>query len=236
MPTIVEVLERCPEETPQWLQAEQPTFSRREFFKGRTVYYPCSGYDGQPVKLCAKARAAHAFVYVDSGLGLCGIVERVGDTQGRFQRYEAPFLGYALETQASVPEAPFLAGDFGPPPTAWLAVLRRKDEYDEAHGPTRLALLFVRGDGVATFRALYCTKGCQTAPYLVVTQNADRLNLGRHGRLERLALHADQRPKYLLVARNTTAPWSGYEDSGAPPETGGANRQPRRLFEVSAEP
>ena len=67
MPTIIDILRQDPEPLPDWLRAGPASFDRNEFFGSRTVYYPGSGGDGQPVRLCALSHAAHAFVYVDHG-------------------------------------------------------------------------------------------------------------------------------------------------------------------------
>ena len=50
---IITVLQRNPEPLPEWLREASPRFDRTNFFRSRTVYYPGSGSDGQPVKLCA---------------------------------------------------------------------------------------------------------------------------------------------------------------------------------------
>ena len=83
-------------------------------------------------------------------------------------------------------------------------------------------MLFIGGDGVATFDALYCRRDGTPPPYLVVAQNHQviRLELGRGGSLERKTIEANQRPRYLLVAENT-CPWSDYEDTGVAWEPGG---------------
>ena len=64
VPTIiVDILSEKPERLPKWLAGDSPpTFDRETFFDSRTVYYPGSGNDGQPVKFCALSRAAHTFV------------------------------------------------------------------------------------------------------------------------------------------------------------------------------
>ena len=56
--SLVGTLHQCPEPCPDWLHQLRPTFDRSAFFSSRTVYYPGSGDDGQPVKLCAQAHAA----------------------------------------------------------------------------------------------------------------------------------------------------------------------------------
>lgn len=215
--SIVDVLAQSPEEVPTWLLDPNPSFSQREFFNARTVYYPGSGCDGQPVKLCAKAHAAHTFVYVDYGVERQDIARWVRDPEVGFRGYGAMLDEKPVEFASATP-------------SAWLAVLHGKEGCNADHGPERLAVLFVGGDGAATFDALYCQGDGTPAPYLFVAQNHGGIpDFGKRGLLARLATEADQRPRYLLVACNTD-PWAGYLDVGAEREAGGARGHPRRLF------
>ena len=83
--SLVATLQQCPESPPQWLQQPSPTFDRASFFGSRTVFYPGSGDDGQPVKVCARAHAAHAFIYVDYGVSQ----KKAGKTPARSERPRA---------------------------------------------------------------------------------------------------------------------------------------------------
>ena len=118
-------------------------------------------------------------------------------------------------------------------PFSLFVVLRRKDELDDTHGPARLAMLFVGGDGFATFDALSCQDDGTQAPFLVVVQdhgfggNYARFDEG--GPLARIAQRCNVLPKWLLVGRSSTA-WAGFRDTGAVPECGGMHHTPRRLF------
>ena len=95
LPTIVDVLRLNPEKLPQWLPTDGPVrFERQTFFASRTVFYPGSGGDRQPVKLCALSRAVHSFVYVDQGVDQHAIPERPYDAELGCQ-------GYPLATSAT---------------------------------------------------------------------------------------------------------------------------------------
>ena len=163
--TLVEALQRCREPCPNWLENSRPAVDRSTFFSSRTVYYPGFGDDGQPVKLCAKARAAHAFVYVDHGVSKETIQDRL--------RWigSAGFRGYSVEHEEEVSESALRPGgwtrhvkmselraDFNHFPDvipyALFVVLKRDDDHDESHGPERLAIVFIGGDGYATYDAL----------------------------------------------------------------------------------
>ena len=56
-------------------------------------------------------------------------------------------------------------------PFGLLVVLRRDAEHDDAHGPERFAVLFIGGDGHATYDALLCQNDGTPAPYMVVVQD-----------------------------------------------------------------
>ena len=240
MPTMIDYLSREPEPFPEWLRTGPRKFDRSEFFSIRTLYYPGSGDDGQPVRLCAHAHAAHAFVYVDYGVSQEDISKKVCHP-------DEGFRGYTVELWKSLRPADLWPGGWTPhvdasratnfataDPYALFLVLKRKDDegYDDTHGPERLAGLFVGGDGYAIFDALYCQSDGTPPPFLVVVQdhgfggNWDRFGLG--GELERIARKYNALPKQLLVGKNSRQ-WKGYHDVGAIPEPGGQHGHLRRL-------
>lgn len=235
MPSIVEMLNENPECLPRWLHSRPTSFNRTDFFGSRTVYYPGSGDDGQPVSFCSRSHAAHSFIYVDYLMPK----NNPGD-------YD--FLGYDIDNIVELDEV-----DLGGPdgwmnvnpedctdpiePYASFLVLRRQDSKDESHGPKRLAILFVGADGFDTFEALYCQNdGIPTpAPYMIVAQdhafghNHDNFSQGE--KLQRLASENEKEPQFLLVGvGNNTIPWENYIDAGADPEHGGANNTIRKLY------
>ncbi len=244
--SIIDFLSENPEPNPEWLRAGPRKFDRTEFFSMRTLYYPGFGDDGQPVRLCARAHAAHAFVYVDYGVSQKVISDKVYDSKQGFK-------GYKVETEKSLREGDLRPNGWNPhvdpskvtgthanfataDPYAWFVVLRRKDceGYDGTHGPQRLAGLFVGGDGIATYDALFCQDDGTPAPFLVVVQdhgsggNWDKF--GRGGKLEQIARKCEALPEHLLVGENTK-PWKGYiECEGAVPEPGGQHGHLRQLY------
>ena len=121
-------------------------------------------------------------------------------------------------------------------PFGLYVVLKRDEDHDDSHGPERFAVLFVGGDGHATYDALYCQDDGTPPPFLLVVQdhgfggNYDRF--GADGRLEKIARRCDVYPEWLLVGArgDSYEPWAGYWDSGAGPEPGGMRGIPRRLF------
>lgn len=243
--TVVDVLGRDPEPLPEWLSNDNPPqFNRDNFFGSRTVYYPGYGNDGQPVELCNRSHAAHTFIYVDHEVGRDTLAERLRDQrQG--------FLGYKVAHQEELSEdalrpggwTQHLAADeahrFDPSrqglatPFGWFVVLDRQPGRGEDHGPERFAILFIGGDGYASYDALYCQGDGTPPPFLVVIQdhgfggNPDRF--GRDGLLERIARRQGVLPGYLVVGEPSTE-WRGFADTKALPEPGGMYATARRLF------
>lgn len=244
-PTIVNVLGHNPEPLPEWLANDNPPrFDRDNFFGSRTVYYPGYGDDGQPVELCNRSHAAHTFAYVDHGVGRDTLAQRLRDRRQRFLGFEVvhqeDLSGHALrpggwtqhvtadEARRLEPFRESLAKPFG-----WFVVLDRQPGRGDDHGPERFAILFIGGDGYASYDALYCQEDGTPPPFLVVIQdhgfsgNADRFE--RDGLLERIARRQGVLPEYLLVGEPSTE-WRDFADSGALPELGGMYAGARRLF------
>ena len=244
-PTIVDILSRDQEQFPEWLASDSlPTFDRKTFFASRTVYYPGSGCDGHPVKLCALSHAAHTFLFVDQGVEWEKIVECLEDRKKGFRGYETLFRQRITEdalrpggwsphvSEQEVSNSGLFVSDFAAA-FGLFVVLERKDDCGEDHGPWRLAILFIGGDGFASYDALYCQEDGTLPPYLVVVQdhgsggNFDRFDKG--GLLERIARRCSVRPEFLLVGENSTR-WTGYKDTGARPDPGGCPAHQRHLF------
>ena len=252
MPTLVEALQEYAEPLPEWLDGDgNPAFDRQRFFSSRTVYYPGWGDDGHPVKLCAESRAAHAFVYVDYRVSEEQVMARVNHPERGFRGYEVTHTEH-IEEETLRPGgwAPRLAPDeimnanafrnSFVTPFARFYGLTRKAGYGGDHGPRRLAVLFVGGDGFATYDALYCQRDGTRAPFMILAQDhgfggnwasfgRDGVPGHRAGLLERLAERCGVWPDLLLVADNTE-PWRSYNDVGAEADRGGMHAHPRKLF------
>lgn len=246
--SLVATLQQCPEPLPQWLRQPSPEFDRASLFGSRTVFYPGSGDDGQPVKVCARAHAAHAFIYVDYGVSQRTLEERLHGLEGQGLR------GYRVVREQPVVEAVLRPGGWTPhvdpaklrkdvhrfasvTPFAFFVVLSRDADHGPDHGPERLAMLFIGGDGHATYDALYGQNDGTPPPFLVVIQDygfgGNYARFGAGGLLERIAHECDVKPLWLLVGRKGSSryePWTGYRDAGVPGEPGGMHAIPRRLF------
>ena len=242
--TIVEYLNQNTEPLPQWLQQSKPRFNRESFFNSRTVYYPGSDNDGEPVRICAQSHAAHSFIYVDYDVSIEEIRERV---QGIVA--SEGFKGYSDEETEKVEESDLTPSGWKPhlahyelqdinkqpaiKPFGLFVPLVRDKDLGEEHGPERLAILFIGGEGIATFDALYCQEHETPSPFLVVDENHRYANgstkFGADSPLDKLTNRTGTCPYYLLVEERST-PWGGYENTGAEPEVWGITQTKRSLF------
>ena len=245
MPTIAEVLRRDPEPLPVWLASKSPpNFDRETFFGSRTVYYPGSYDDWHPVKFCSISHSAHCFIYVDQEFSCKTIPSKI------LKDRKHGLKGYAITHDERISTDALRLGGWTRSVTAdeggdapcyrngleepflWFVALDRQGD-GEGGGPQRLAILFIGGDGFASYDALYCQTDGTLPPFLAVIQdhgfggNFD--SFGQHGLLERIARKSSVLPKYLLVAKNSK-PWGGYSDTQATAEPGGSAAHPRSLF------
>lgn len=216
------------EPVPQWLADFDPDrgFDSQAFFVSRIVYYPGSGTDGQPVQLFASTHSAHAFIYADYGVTEERIRSELHDARRGFRGYSIlaivqvseaqltpagwqPHLGPMDAQRAQVRALRFAGAD----PYAMVVVLQRNADLGDEHGPRRLAILFIGGDGVATYDALFC-QARGRPPFALVLQDhgfgGNYTRFGQRGLLQAVAQRADRYPEYLLCAHRNTEPWIGY--------------------------
>lgn len=235
------LLRSDPESTPAWLSAYAPgqPFPRQAFFSSRVVYYPGSAADGHPLKLFGGTHSAHCFVFVDYGHPKDYFAEQLADpAHPRHPR------GYQAVSIASLAESDLVpsgwtqhvkvAAPAPSPPTggafSLFAVLERTVEFGDDHGPSRIAILVIGGDGIATYDALFCQDQGQRVPYAVVLQDdcfgGNWTSFGGASLLWELA--SSRPPQWLLVAANTEA-WPGFTRVSSS-DTGGMHGHPRSLF------
>ena len=136
-----------------------------------SVYYPACGFDGGVIRDCNVNRKdwkVLSFVYCDYNA-----------TQWDLKETEMP-RGYRILGQRQLTEHDLVPNGWTPqfPPNldmqryqdtvrvfankhpfaTWM-VFERLPEFDETHGTKRFSLLYICGEGVATYQALYWTHG-----------------------------------------------------------------------------
>ena len=231
------------ESLPIWLRAWEPgsSIQLEDFLASRVVFYPGSGTDGQPVEFFGSKHAAHCFAYVDYGVAKNHVLGELGETGHPFKGYQR--LGRTDLRECDLTPAGWVPhvqaddaarGPFEPvAPYAFIEVLERRADFDDTHGPLRLAILFICADGIAAYDALFC-QGRAKAPFALVLQDhgwgGNWTRFGRGGRLEQLASTMAQLPGLLLVAENTDV-WDGYSSNeGTTGKGGGVHGFRRQLW------
>ena len=212
------------EAIPVWLEnfKQGQKIEISDFFNSRTLFYPGSGHDGQPVELFGSSHAIHCFIYVDYGVSEAEIGDDLHSRNHSFRGYQTisrvkiqernltpkGWTPHVIPGEIRIPK--FAHGFIAP--FAFIEVLERVDGFDDLHGPKRIAILFLGADGIATYDALFC-QSTYKPPFALVIQdhgwggNYDHFSKG--GLLERLAIQGKALPKFLLVAQNSE-PWDGY--------------------------
>jgi len=162
------MLHELPEiSAPIWLTGLSSTTMTNEPFPLRellqdSLYYPSSGFDGDPVRHLAGNILS--FVYVDYGHSHDEFVSAL-ETPG-FRGYERIAARPAIEMELTPNgwrPTPPTRSDGDPsryrnwikqPFCSW-SVFQRRENVPDSHGPSRFSLLYLCADGVAAFQALY---------------------------------------------------------------------------------
>lgn len=248
--SMTEYLSRFREEMPQWLRnyrnGDKVEFT--DILDCRTLYYPGSGYDGQPVATFNKAHACHCHIYVDFLYTKLQLSLELRDRYSRFKGYHSlgnyefredeirpkgyvPYIpdGYRLNSEAK----PITSGVN---PFCLIEILERDEGFGDDHGCERFAVVFLMGDGICSYQALFSKDGWGRKPWALVLQdhgfggNYDRF--GNGGLMEAVARHDGSYPSLALVATNTD-PWANMElipEAGS--VEGGMHKHERRLYRV----
>lgn len=147
---------------PNWLMAEKLTFNLENILQD-SLYYPCSGFDGAPIKYFAGN--VHSFIYAD-----------YGRSQERFLiSLQQGLRGYHLLHYEAIKQKQLSPRDwkilvhpdqeelekmhsyrnFMKKPFAYWAVFDRSPIFPASHGPERISFVHICGDGAFTYQALY---------------------------------------------------------------------------------
>jgi len=120
-----------------------------------------------------------------------------------------------------------------------LEILQRDPGFSDEHGAERLAILFLKEDGIAAYDALFCQPRSVCPPFGVLLQDhgfgGNYTSFGAGGLLDRVAQESGVLPPYLLVGGNTL-PWSGFvRIDGLAPVYGGMHHSERHLYRRALE-
>jgi hypothetical protein len=154
------------------------TLTREDILTGRipmkellegSVYYPACYDDGRPIKYCNtiwRKLGVNSFVYCDFIMSEREFLRQLGTVRGyhvlahrSLSADEYIPEGWELELGGKNRNAyydTFLGGAREFPPYAHWAVFERDSYKDSLYGPERFSLIYVGGEGLATFQQLYC--------------------------------------------------------------------------------
>jgi hypothetical protein len=225
-----------------------PEFPAGEIMRGRTVFYPGAGTDGQPLKLFCGSHSAHCFIYADYAVKKGEILKQLGENlAGLHKGYKTLFAieggvkDFFPDGWEDLRETYSDIDMFHPPELQWgfWAVLERGPEYDSAFGPKRILFCYLCCDAISAFSSFW-PKGKgkrRTSPYAVVVEDSGfgsnwAVFGSEKSQLYKIAARNHALPDWLLVGvgRNAQA-WPGYNRFSEETEPGGYDGSARALFE-----
>jgi hypothetical protein len=110
-------------------------FSAKEILE-HSLYYPCSGRDGDPVKFLGGF--IYSFVYVENGISLSQITKSLANPERNFRGYFVKCELYNHVCENSI----------------WV-IMQRSQDITPDHGPDRLSFLYLAGGDIEAFDKLY---------------------------------------------------------------------------------
>jgi hypothetical protein len=150
-------------EEPQWLAqlTDLKNLPIEQMLSG-SLFYPSCGLDVDPVRYMGR-RNIRSFIYVDYDVEHDQVIQTLHDPEEGFRGYNVTYWRDVTERELAPhgwkPIHPRPSDGKPPPPLqkpfAIWSIHDRLQGFDNAHGPSRFSLLYVGGEGVATFQALY---------------------------------------------------------------------------------
>ena len=226
MISIKEYFEHNREQTPEWLKeyknGDRPSF-KDIFNSGRIVYYPGSGYDGQPIKTFNIAHYSHTYFYVDYMVTKESIVERLTEDNAlngyknigiiEYKEKDLSPHGWVPHYHPTVEEINEMKRSSNDGESYCLVFIFERDiNLDDEHGCDRFAVISLKADAIATYDAMFANNN--KAPDVLMLQDhgfgCNYNWFGRGGALNQIATSTNCYPSYIMVADNT-APWEHYE-------------------------
>ena len=213
------------EAMPAWLvnhnKGDKVDFSA--LLASRIVYYPGSALDGSPIHVFNSAHAAHVYFYIDYGFSKEEIERLMSERiPAGYHIYDEPevterdLLSHTPQYHLTAEELENVRelykaarvptqNSFG-----FLKIYERDDSLGDMHGAERFAVLFLGGDAIASYDAIF--GNTNAAPFACILGNygfdGSYEFFCRGGLLETLAKRIHRLPKYLVCEKDY--PWSGY--------------------------
>jgi hypothetical protein len=148
---------------PEWLNKSNFVFNINEILKD-SLYYPCSEFDGDPVKYLMGN--VFSFVYVDYGVSKEDFYNQINNNG---------FVGYNIIHKKSISQNELIPNGWKikikpnlieenpniyystwtkKPFCEWI-IFERNSDRDESYNPKRFSLLYLCADGAAAYQAIY---------------------------------------------------------------------------------
>jgi hypothetical protein len=126
-----------------------------------SLYYPSSGFDGGIVKNYSKK--IQSFIYCDYATGKDALLNQLNNFRGYrilgnrpLKKDELVPNGWNMELPPNFNLQQYYSHkDAFKVPFAHWVVYERLEGFSEDHGPDRFSLIYIGGEGVATYQALY---------------------------------------------------------------------------------
>lgn len=134
----------------------------------KSIYYPASNTDGWIFE--ALAGTGYSFVYVDPNIPHTDLKRQLNSVAGYDVILSREIYKDQLCFNTYNPVLPIPLVDEDPKeirlwnqitPYAHWAIFQRRARTDPGHGPERFSLLFIAGEGVATYQAIYFSNLCR---------------------------------------------------------------------------
>lgn len=128
-----------------------------------SLYYPSAGFDGGVVEYFSQQ--FQSFVYCDYGIEEDDFLNQIDTFHGYSILAQRHVLKEEITPEGWRPEIPpgltmhdyFRERGFIKKPFANWAIYERNPDKDHFHGPERFSVIYISGEGVATYQALYWT-------------------------------------------------------------------------------
>lgn len=147
-----------------------------------SLYYPSCAADGGIIKYCNEnfdEFSIRNFVYADYGYGEEKLLRSINGITGYHVTKNVSlkpdeFLPKgAIFMPSSISKEEYLSQhDIWKEPFARLFVLERDEGFGDWHGPSRFTLLYIGGEGVATYSGLYLSNGITPKAVAIIQPGA----------------------------------------------------------------